>query len=388
MNVNFTSKAAEQVNKERLVKLFLEMAKINGPSSKESLVATFLKDELPKLGFQLTFDEAHKNFNGEVGNLIAWHKGTDDTIPPLFFSTHMDTVLPTEHLKPIIKDGVIYSDGTTILGADDRAALASYIEAMRAIIESGIPHGPIELILTVNEQAGLVGAKYMDYQKIKSKKGYIFDSSGDVGQIILQGPYSSRIWFTINGNAAHIALNAEEGRNAFLIAAKGLLNMKLGEIDRETLANIGIIRGGDLTSIIPGSVTLGGEVRSFSQKKLEDQLQHMQETMEEAAKKYQCTVEVKIDEKYLGFNIPEDDELVQTVSEAADNIQVSSYLTKTLSGADTNVLNENGLTCITLGNGFQNIHSFRESISIENLVNTGRLTAALIEQWYERHKFQ
>ncbi|MFJ8516420.1 M20/M25/M40 family metallo-hydrolase [Lysinibacillus xylanilyticus] len=388
MKVEFASKAAEKVNEERLVKLFLKMAKINGPSSKESLVAAFLKDELPKLGFQLTFDEAHKNFNGEVGNLIAWHRGIDDTIPPLFFSTHMDTVLPTENLKPIIKEGVIYSDGTTILGADDRAALASYIEAMRAIIESGIAHGPIELILTVNEQAGLVGAKYMDYQKIKSKNGYIFDSSGDVGQIILQGPYSSRIWFTVNGNAAHIALNADAGNNAFLIASEGLLNMKLGEIDSETLANIGIIHGGELTSIIPGSVTLVGEVRSFSKKKLDAQLEHMQKTMEIAAKKYQGTVEVKIDEKYLGFNVSEEDILVQVVTKATENIQVSSYLTKTLGGADTNVLNENGLTCITLGNGFRNIHSFRENISIENLVNTGRLTAALIEQWYVQHKFQ
>lgn len=386
MNVELTSKAATHINEERLVKLFLEMAKINGPSKEEKLVASFLKEELPKLGFSLQFDEAHKSFNGEIGNLIAWHKGIDDTIPPLFFSTHMDTVLPTEHLQPIIKDGVIYSDGTTILGADDRAALAAYIEAMRAIIESGIPHGPIELILTVNEQAGLVGAKHMDYKKIKSRNGYIFDSSGDVGQIILQGPYSSRIWFTVNGNAAHIALNADAGKSAFLIASQGLLNMKLGEIDSETLANIGVVYGGELTSIIPGSVTLGGEVRSFSKEKLDAQLKHMKEVMEAVAEKNQGTVEVKIDKKYLGFNISEENVLVKTVKEAAENIRVTSYLTKTLGGADTNVLNENGLMCITLGNGFQNIHSFRESISIDNLVNTGRLTAALIEQWYERHR--
>ncbi|MFJ7665946.1 M20/M25/M40 family metallo-hydrolase [Lysinibacillus sp. NPDC097195] len=386
MTIEFASKAASYVNEEKLVQLFLEMAKINGPSSKESRVAAYLEQVLPKLGFQLTFDQAHQHFNGEVGNLIAWHPGTDETIPPLFFSTHMDTVLPTENLQPIIKDGIIYSDGTTILGADDRAALAAYVEAMRAIIESDVPHGPIELILTVNEQAGLVGAKYMDYNKIKSKNGYIFDSSGDVGQIIIQGPYSSRIWFTVKGNAAHIALNADAGNNAFIIAAEGLLSMELGEIDRETLANIGIINGGELTSIIPGTVTLGGEVRSFSKEKLDAQLQQMQLAMERAAQKFQGTVEVRIEEKYLGFDIADDANLVKTVMEAANNICVTPYVTKTLGGADTNVLNEHGLTCITLGNGFQNIHSFRENISIENLVNTGRLTAALIEQWYERHK--
>lgn len=381
-----TSTAVEQVNEERLLNLFLELAKINGPSMKEQPVADYLVKALTELGFTLEFDNAHKKFNGEVGNLIAWKEGTDSSIPPLFFSTHMDTVLPTENLKPVIKDGVIYSDGTTILGADDRAALAAYLEGVLAIIESGVPHGPIELILTVNEQPGLVGATHMDYSKAKSKVGYIFDSSGDVGQIILKGPYSSRIWMEVQGKTAHIALNAEEGNSAFLIAAEGLLDMKLGTIDEETLANIGILEGGELTSIIPGSVTVAGEVRSFSKEKLELQLKHMEEVMQKAAKKNGGNVHIRIEKKYSGFDIPKDHVLTKTVESASFNINVKPYLTETLGGADTNVLNENGLICLTLGNGFQNIHSYRECISIENLLNTGRLTVALIEQWYETHK--
>ncbi|MFF2448350.1 M20/M25/M40 family metallo-hydrolase [Neobacillus sp. NPDC058068] len=386
MKTNQVSSAADHIKADRLQALFLELAKLNAPSGKESLVADYLKKVLPELGFTLEFDEAHKHFNGEVGNLIAWREGTDPQVPPLFFSTHMDTVLPTEGLKPVIKDGVIYSDGTTILGADDRAALAAYLEAIRAIIESGVPHGPIELILTVNEQPGLVGATYMDYSKAKSKTGYIFDSSGDVGQIILKGPYSSRIWMEVQGNAAHIALNAEEGNSAILLAAKGLSNMRLGAIDEETLANIGIIKGGELTSIIPGSVIIAGEVRSFSKEKLDAQLKHMEEVMEQAVEKNGGKVEVRVEKKYLGFDIAKDDILVKTANEAANTIKVKPYLTETLGGADTNVLNEHGLTCLTLGLGFQNIHSFRECISVENLINTGRLTAALIEQWYANHK--
>lgn len=386
MKIKHVSTAAEKVNSERLLNLFLELAKINGPSSKEQLVADYFKKALPELGFTIEFDEAHKNFDGEVGNLIAWREGTDSSIPPLFFSTHLDTVLPTEGLKPVIKDGVIYSDGTTILGADDRAALAAYLEAIRAIIESNVPHGPIEFILTVNEQPGLVGATYMDYSKTKSKTGYIFDSSGDVGQIILKGPYSSRIWMEVEGNAAHIALNAEEGNSAILIAAAGLLKIKLGTIDEETIANIGIIEGGELTSIIPGSVTVGGEVRSYSKEKLDQQLKHMKEVMQQAAEERGGKVNVRIEKKYSGFDIPQDDILVKTAETASRTINVKPYLTETLGGADTNVLNENGLTCLTLGLGFQNIHSFRECISVENLVNAGRLTAALIEQWYVNHK--
>ncbi|PIC66126.1 peptidase M20 [Sporosarcina sp. P21c] len=385
-NKQVKNNAAECVDEKRLLDLFLELAKIDGPSGKEQKVADYLVKALPELGFTFEFDEAHKEFGGQVGNLIAYKEGTDSSVAPVFFSTHMDTVLSTKDLKPVIKDGVIYSDGTTILGADDRAALAAYLEGVRAVIESGIPHGPIELVLTVNEQPGLVGARHLDYSKPKSKFGYIFDSSGNVGQTILKGPYSSRIWMKVKGNAAHIALNSEEGNNAFILAAAGLLKLNLGEIDDETLANIGVIEGGELTSIIPGEVTVAGEVRSFSKDKLDKQLQHMEDAMRKAVEDRGGSVDVKIEKKYSGFAIPEDHILTKTVLDASANISVDPYLTQTLGGADTNVLNENGLTCLTLGNGFQNIHSFRECISIENLTNTGKLTAALIQKWYESQK--
>ncbi|PIC97772.1 peptidase M20, partial [Sporosarcina sp. P29] len=137
-----------------------------------------------------------------------------------------------------------------------------------------------------------VGARHLDYSKPKSKFGYIFDSSGNVGQTILKGPYSSRIWMKVKGNAAHIALNSEEGNNAFILAAAGLLKLNLGEIDDETLANIGIIEGGELTSIIPGEVTVVGEVRSFSKDKLNKQLQHMEDAMRKAVEDRGGSVDV------------------------------------------------------------------------------------------------
>ncbi|MFS0781288.1 M20/M25/M40 family metallo-hydrolase [Bacillus sp. 1P06AnD] len=386
MNINQLSKASKLINTDRLMDTFLELAKINAPSTKEQKVADYLTNMLTELGFSLQFDEAHHHFNGEVGNLVAYLEGTNPSIPPLFFSTHMDTVLPTEGLKPVIKDGVIHSDGTTILGADDRAALAAYLEAIRTIVDHRLPHGPIEFILTVNEQPGLIGAHFLDYSLVKSKSGYIFDSSGDVGQIILKGPYSSRIFFEVEGNTAHIALNAEEGNNAILIASAGIGNMKLGSISENTVANIGIINAGELTSIIPGSVQVAGEVRSFSQEELNAQLQHMEDAMKHAAEQKGGSVKIRFEKKYEGFDIPSENILVKTVESACHSITVPSYLTETLGGADTNKLNENGLTCITLGLGFQNIHSFRECISIENLINTGKLTAALIEQWHDSHK--
>lgn len=378
--------AVEAVNGERLVSSFLDLARINAPSGEEKVIADVLVPRLTEMGFRIQFDSAHEKIGGNCGNLIAWWDGTDPDIPPLFLSTHMDTVLPTAGLAPVICDGVIYSDGTTILGADDRAALAAYLEGIQAIQESGAPCGPIELILTVYEQPGLVGAKYLDYTRVKAKTGYIFDSSGDVGQIILQGPYSSRIWWEIEGRSSHIGLNPEDGINAILIAAEALRGMKLGKVDEETLANIGVIQGGEMTSIIPGMVRLSGEVRSFTAEGLQEQIDHMLAQVAEAARASGGAATARVEKKYLGFAVPEQAEFVQAAIRAAERIAVKPYLTKTLGGADTNVLAENGLSCLTLGLGFRNIHSFQEHISIENLVNTGRYVTALICEWYEMHK--
>ncbi|MDN4608105.1 M20/M25/M40 family metallo-hydrolase [Sporosarcina highlanderae] len=374
-----------KVNEERLLESFIELAKINGPSGSEKPVADFIVPILEKLGFTLEFDEAHKNFGGDCGNLIAYWKGTNPSAQPLFFSTHLDTVLPTKGLQPVIKDGVIYTDGTTILGADDRAALAAYIEGIRVIQETGMPCGPIELVLTVNEQPGLVGATYLDYSKVRSKKGYIFDSSGDVGQIIQQGPFSSRFHCELIGNQSHIGLNPEEGINAFQIAAKAIMDLRLGQLDPDTLVNIGTIHGGEMSSIIPGEVKLVGEVRCFHKEGLEQQLDKIKDVMAVAAESYGGKANVRIEKKYLGFYSPSDSVLVQNAVQAAESIEVENYVTRTLGGADTNILNENGLQCITLGNGFRNIHTVNEHISIENLNNTARYMIGLVDEWYKTH---
>lgn len=226
----------------------------------------------------------------------------------------------------------------------------------------------------------------MDYSKVKSKEGYVFDSSGDVGQIILQGPYSSKIYMELEGKSSHIGLNPEEGINAFIIAADTLKSLQLGKIDENTLANIGLINGGELSSIIPGKVELVGEVRCFTEQGLNDQLNQMKDSALEAAEAHGGTASVRFEKKYLGFHIDQDSILAQNAIQAAEEIKVTYYLTRTLGGADTNVLNENGLTTVTLGNGFRNIHTFQEHISIENLINTGAYTVSLIKNWYDTHR--
>lgn len=374
------------INEEEIVNEFLEWAKINAPSKKEKPIADLIVIELKKLGFSIEFDTAHKKFDGNCGNLIAYWRGTNESIPPLFLSTHMDTVLPTEGLSPVIKDGVIYSDGNTILGADDRSALTGYLEAIKYIQKNNIPCGPIELILTVNEQQGLKGSRYLDYTKVKSKFGYVFDAGGNVGQIINQGVYVYIFHIKIRGKSAHISGNPDEGISAFVIAAHILIELKNGRINDNTLSNIGLIKGGELTSIIPGEVKLTGEVRSFSKDEVDIQIQKMFNIATEIAAEHGGSVEKSIEKKYNGFKVNSDNILVKNATDAANNLEIKPFLTRASGGADTMYYNENGLTCITLGNGFRNVHTYQENISIENLVNIMKYTVSLIQSWYNTHQ--
>lgn len=376
-----------KIEDNKIVNEFLSWAKINAPSQSEKAIADVLVTELEKLGFSIEFDnEAQKNFNGNCGNLIAYWEGTDQKIPPLFLSTHMDTVLPTEGLKPVIKDGVIYSDGSTILGADDRSALTAYLEAVRYIQDNEIPCGPIELIFTVNEQRGLQGARYLDYSKVKSKFGYVFDASGDVGQIITRGPYVNIIHLNIYGVSAHISGNPEGGISAFQIAADIIQQVKTGRINDSMVASFGLIEGGELSSIIPGNVKISGEVRSHSKNEMDSYIKEIFAIASETAAKHGGSAENEIEVKYPGFDAKLDSPLVKNAEKAAKEIGLEPFITKTLGGADTMYFNKNGLSCITLGNGFRNVHTFQEYISINNLTNIVKYSISLIQSWYNKHK--
>ncbi|MEL4026936.1 M20/M25/M40 family metallo-hydrolase [Lysinibacillus endophyticus] len=374
------------IDKELVVRSFLEWAKIDAPSSKEGNIAKVIEQKLLNMGFTVQFDSAHEEFDGQVGNLIAHWPGTDPSIPPLFLSTHMDTVLPTANLVPVIRDGVIYSDGTTILGADDRAALTAYLQGIEYIQKHNIPCGPIELILTVCEQQGLKGARYLDYSKVQSQFGYIFDSDGDVGQIITRGPFSSKFHIEILGKASHIGLNPEDGVSAFLVGADVLKAIPQGKLEGNVLANVGIIEGGDLSSIIPGYLKMTGEVRAFTQENLDNTLDDIYLKASQAIQPHGAKLNYSIEKKYVGFNIDRNHLLVENAIQSFVDEEIPYYFTETLGGADTNTLNENGLTCITLGNGFKNLHTFQEHISIDNLVNAVKTTVQLILKWRDSHQ--
>lgn len=366
------------IDEKRLLDRFLKYVQIDSPTKYEKEFADYLMKEMEKMGLEVHMDDAGEKVGSNSGNVIGRLKGNTDG-ETILFSAHMDTVSPGKGIKPVIKDGVIYSDGTTVLGGDDKAGIAAILEAIETVIEKGIPHGDIEVVFSIYEEGGLYGAKNLDYTKLKAKKGFVLDSGGNPGEIIIQGPAQNKIYAKFIGKEAHAGVAPENGISAIQMAAEAISNMKLLRIDEETTANIGVISGGEATNIVTKEVKIQGEARSLSDEKLQKQTEHMVKCCEEAAQKFGGRVEVEVDHSYGAFKVEEDAEIVQKVKEACRNIGLEPYTTSSGGGSDTNILNANGIVAVNLGIGERKPHTVEEHIHIKDLENAARLVLEIIK---------
>lgn len=366
------------ISKERIVAEFLKYIQINSISKSEGEFAKFIKAELEAAGAEVYVDDAGQKIGGNTGNVIAKIKGNLDK-QPILFSCHMDTVTPGIGIKPVIKDEVIYSDGTTILGGDDKAGIAAVLEALRCINENNIEHGPIEIVFSIAEEVGLLGAKNLDYNKIQSKLAFVLDSGGEPGQIVIKGPAQDKIDVKIIGRPAHAGVCPEEGISAIQVASSAISRMKLLRIDEETTANIGSISAEGPTNIVCPEAIIKAESRSLSADKLDVQTAHMVECFEKAAEEFGAKVEIETSRAYGPFVIDENDEIVNLVRKACSSIGLNSFTASTGGGSDTNILNGQGVKAVNLGIGERKPHTLEEHLRIEDLVNTARLVLEIIK---------
>jgi tripeptide aminopeptidase len=360
-----------------IVDYFLELVKIDSPSKNERALADKLKRDLMELGFQVEEDDAGSKVNGNAGNIIARLRGNAQK-PTILFGAHMDTVSKTPEIKPVINNGKIFSDGTTILSADDKAGICAVIQGIRSALKEGAEHGDIEVVFTICEEIGLKGSKNLDVKKLKAGMGFILDSSGEVGKIITSAPAQNKLYFKIKGKPTHAGVEPEKGISAVKVAGVALANMNFGRIDQETTANIGIIKGGSATNIITDLVEMEGEARSRNEEKLEKQTEHMIEAVKDAAEKYGAQVEYRVDSSYPAFKFDENSPIVRYAVRAVEKIGLKPQAAPSGGGSDANILNGKGIPCINMGSGFFNPHSPEECITIENLVNLSKLVKALL----------
>jgi tripeptide aminopeptidase len=375
------------INQERIKNLLLELVQIDSHSRKEREVAERIKKYCEEMGAEVSIDEAGEKVGGNSGNVIARFRGTIPGAEPIMMSAHMDTVVPGEGVKPIIEGDIIRTDGTTVLGGDDKSGCAVIIETIRCLQEQNIPHTDIEAIFSICEEVGLLGAKHVDVSKIRSKYGIVFDSD-DPGFLFTKGPSANHLEFKIHGLESHAGVAPEEGISAIKIAAEAIAAMKLGRIDEETTANIGVIRGGEATNIITNLVYLKGEARSLDERKLDEQCAHMVKCFEDAAAKYEVTVagkttkgrvESTVEREYSAMDVPDSSHVVQLVIRAAARLGKEVKTLSSGGGCDANIFNRKGIECANLGTGMRAIHTVNEWLDVKDLYASAEMTLEILK---------
>lgn len=366
------------VNEKRLVESFMELVKIDSISREERNLADFLIEKLEDLGLEVIVDQAGEKVKSNCGNVIARFKGNIKEVTPIMFSAHMDTIVPGKNINPLLKGGKIVSDGKTILGADDKAAIAALLESLHIIKEKNISHGDIEILFTICEEIGLYGAKNLNLSDLNAQMGFVLDCGGQVGEIISAAPSQNSLKIIIHGKSAHAGSNPEEGINAIQVAGFALSRMKLGRIDEETTTNIGIISGGKATNIIPDEVTLEGEVRSRNEEKLEKYTKILKQIVEDTAREFKAKAEVKINKEYYCYNLSTDDRVVKIAMKAAKNMGLEPLLHPSGGGSDANVFNKKGFPSVDLAIGMEKVHTVDEYILVKNLKNTVEYVLSII----------
>lgn len=366
------------VNEKRLVESFMELVKIDSISREERNLADFLIKKLEDLGLEVIVDQAGAKAKSNSGNMIARLKGNIKEVTPIVFSAHMDTVVPGKNINPLCDGEKIVSDGKTILGADDKAAIAALLESLYIIKEKNISHGDIEIVFTICEEIGLKGAKNLDISSLNARMAFVLDCGGQVGEIISAAPSQNSLKIIIHGKSAHAGSNPEEGINAIQVAGFALSRMKLGRIDEETTTNIGIISGGKATNIIPDEVTLEGEVRSRNEEKLEKYTKKLKQIVEDTAREFKAKAEVKINKEYYCYNLSIDDRVVKIAMKAAKDMGLKPLLHPSGGGSDANIFNKKGFPAVDLAIGMEKVHTVDEYILVENLKNTVEYVLSII----------
>lgn len=365
------------IDSVRLKKTFLDMVHIASPSRHERKMADYVKRELSQLGADVAEDSAGEMIGGDAGNVIARFRGNVQDAPAILLSSHMDTVTPCDDIEVIEEDGIIRTNGQTVLGGDDKAGIAAILEALRIVKEQGIAHGDIEVVFAIAEEAGLLGSKNLDRESVRAEMGFVFDSSGAPGQAIVKAPASNTMHMTVRGKKSHAGLAPERGINAITLAARAIAEAQQGRIDDETTANIGVVKGGTATNIVPDLVEVWAEARSHNEEKLERATEALLAPFRKIADGGSCDIEVA--REYDAYSLDEKAPVVGIVRDACARAGLKADLVATGGGSDGNNFNRLGLPSVVLGVGMTDVHTTSESIRIVDLENSARLALAIIE---------
>ena len=367
-----------KLNIDTLLKKFFEILKIKSISKNERSLFDYIKNKLENLGLKVFEDNCGSSFGGNTGNLIATYiPAVIKNNPPIFLSAHLDTVFHNSIIEPEIIEGkIINKNRSEILGSDDKAAIAAILESLSFLIKNNIPSGIIYIIFTVGEELALFGSRYLDINLIDAQYGFVFDADGSIGSIINKAPYHNRLNFTVRGRASHAGVSPEKGINSIKSAALAITNIPSGRIDSETTCNIGIIKGGVETNIVPEITEVQAEARSMSEDKLDKLTNEIINQFQKASELSNTKLEHQVLREYDGYEISPNSITVKIAEYAFKKIGINPKIKSTGGGSDTNNFNSKGRQTVNLSSGIENCHSSEEYIKVEEL---GKLVKLIIE---------
>jgi tripeptide aminopeptidase len=364
-------------DRERLIDRFMRLAQVDSPARGEGALAKLLVSELQGLGWRATDDGS----GPDCGNVIASLAG-DDALEPLMFTSHMDVVMPCRGVRPRLEDGVIYSSGDTVLGADAKASAAALLEVAELLGNTTGRHPPLELLFTWGEEVGHLGAKALDINRLRSHRAYVLDGLTPVGTIIIAAPTYYSFLVRVLGRAAHAGVEPERGVSAIAVAAQALSQLPWGRLDESTTTNVGTIAGGSARNAVAAEAQLTGEVRSLVAERASAVLSRIRETFETVAREAGASVEIDTSHGYAGYELARDAPLIELARDAFADLSGggSSELLKTGGGSDANELNARGITACVLGIGAQGCHSVEERIAVDQLELLTNWVLAIVQR--------
>jgi tripeptide aminopeptidase len=362
-----------------VVELFCDLAAIPSPSRRERGVADRVIDYLRGLGLEPDEDDTGARTGSDMGNIHCRLPATAGAAgTPIFLNAHLDTVPPDGPIEPEVRNGVVVNRRDTILGADNKAAVAVMLAAVARLAE-GAPHAGVELVLTPMEEVGLHGAKAFDLGRLHARLGFCYDHAAPIGNVVLAAPTQKSLQLRFLGRAAHSGIAPEEGRSAIAAAARAIADMPLGRIDAATTANVGLIRGGVAGNIVPPECTVAAEARSRDPDRLREQVQAMLDAATYAANLAECELETRIISEYEGYRLARSHPGVRLISDALRAGGYPVTYIESGGGADANVFNAAGVPCVNVCNGMAEIHTASEHIAVSDLEGMLGVTLALIE---------
>ncbi|MGH7202824.1 MAG: M20/M25/M40 family metallo-hydrolase [Candidatus Levyibacteriota bacterium] len=358
------------LNQNRLVETFMELVQIDSPSNHEAAFRDYCKQKLETFGARTQLDT--------YGNLFAFFDGEGE---PLLLNCHLDTVEPGRNIKPEIKGNKIISDGTTVLGGDPKSGIAIIFETITSLKEDKKQHPPLDVVFTLCEELGVLGAQNLDYTLLRAKKGITFDGEESITNVIIGAPGYNQVNVTITGRSAHAGVEPENGISAIMIASEIISQLKLGRIDEETTANIGMISGGSARNAVPETAHFEGEIRSRDKKKLENHAVHFRDVVEKVKARYpKAKIELAIKREFDPYSFSNDQPMLQQIETTLKELKLQPNLYASGGGTDVNIFQQHGIDAICLGVGTFNMHTKREYVDIDELMNAAKFCELIVQQ--------